>query len=634
MDTHRKIVAAGVVTMLLMTGFVVIVNESGEDHEVDALPVEGWAFLAGVGFGILLEHYILGPIFSDDDEDTAREGETNTVSTFLNTGVADYTQYLSQYAMMWPLTNEHWIRQAELAATSLWEPGTSYDSTWSSKVLEASGVYFNMGQTVDNITSQINAHWGQLNGRIALWSDGKYSEVYGNDKMKMELVLQSVSAERVLSASAGEKFDIRTGVVLEVDGNNNRAWLSGGDLYSSVYTTIYNDYHSYDLEPGWNHLPDTTEFDAGIYTFGRTDGAVFCGNIVPISGQNAASGVAGLVADVNGEYAVITVSQMQAGESQYKPDCDVTDGNRDYDSIFIRISPEEADNGQSVDITAALARFQMMLNTMKSTIPQINTSAATVWEIFTAAGESNPFITTLMVPNTYNNMQLTQEQKQLITSLALEQLYQYWKDNGTDVMKDGYDMTFDSLSLYCRGDVVIKDYTLPGESQSRQVEYKDVIFTPLFYRDTSLSIDGTNTIDDYGFVVIWGKGQSLDSFDSSDPEYAEIIFIGDGAELDIASMKYDGRYVSDVNLEAANINDLPPDTVDLPGPVYTDPDNDLDQVIRMAFVILGVLVMVAGVMSRSYIWLVVGLVIIVLGFLVAEPLEELCEKLWDWRVTL
>ena len=634
MDTHRKIVAAGVVTMLLMTGFVVIVNESGEDEEVDAITPEGWAFIGGFLTGIVVYHFILDPLFTDDNEDTAREGETNTVSTFLNTGVADYTQYLSQYAMMWPLTNEHWIRQAELAATSLWEPGTSYDSTWSSKVLEASGVYFNMGQTVDNITSQINAHWGQLNGRIALWSDGKYSEVYGNDKMKMELVLQSVSAERVLSASAGEKFDIRTGVVLEIDGDNNRAWLSGGDLYSSVYTTIYNDYHSYDLEPGWNHLPDTTEFDAGIYTFGRTDGAVFCGNIVPTSGQNAASGVAGLVADVNGEYAVITVSQMQAGESQYKPDCDVTDGNRDYDSIFIRISPEEADKGQSVDITAALARFQMMLNTMKSTIPQINTSAATVWEIFTAAGESNPFITTLMVPNTYNNMQLTQEQKQLITSLALEQLYQYWKDNGTDVMKDGYDMTFDSLSLYCRGDVVIKDYTLPGESQSRQVEYKDVIFTPLFYRDTSLSIDGTNTIDDYGFVVIWGQGQSLDSFDSSNPEYAEIIFIGDGAELDIASMKYDGKYVSDVNLEAANINDLPPDTVDLPGPVYTDPDNDLDQVIRMAFVILGVLVMVAGVMSRSYIWLVVGLVIILLGFLVAEPLESFFEKWWDWRVTL
>ena len=337
---------------------------------------------------------------------------------------------------------------------------------------------------------------------------------------------------------------------------------------------------------------------------------------------------------MNDEYAVITVSQMQAGESQYKPDCDVTDGNRDYDSIFIRISPEEADNGQSVDITAALARFQMMLNTMKSTIPQMNTSAATVWEIFTAAGESNPFLTTLMVPISYNNMRLTQEQKQLITSLALEQLYQFWKDNGTDVMQEGYQMTFDSLSLYCRGDVIIRDYTISGESQMRQIEYEDVIFTPLFYEDASLTVDGTNTVDEYGFIVIWGQGQSLDSFDKSNPESAEIIFVGDGAQLDIASMKYDGKYVSSVNLEAANIEDLPPEDVDIPGPIEIDPENDLDQIIRMAFVILGVLVMVTGVMSRSYIWLVVGLVIIVVGFLVAEPLEDLCEELWDWRVTL
>ena len=114
MDTHRKIVAAGVVTMLLMTGFVVIVNESGEDEEVDAITPEGWAFIGGFLTGIVVYHFILDPLFTDDNEDTAREGETNTVSTFLNTGVADYTQYLSQYAMMWPLTNEHWIRQAEL----------------------------------------------------------------------------------------------------------------------------------------------------------------------------------------------------------------------------------------------------------------------------------------------------------------------------------------------------------------------------------------------------------------------------------------------------------------------------------------------------------------------------------------
>lgn len=632
-DFRKRLFAVGAVTLVLLVGFTVMIDEQEEEVEVEALGALGGFVIGFVAGAFAMEMYhIMKALTSTDNEELSREGETNVLFTFLFSGSQDYANNLSQNATIWPLTNDHWIRQAELAASALWKPDTEYDSSVYTDVLEATGIYFNLGQMIDNMTAQLNAHWQEITERVKLWNSEEFSDIYGNGKMTISLVLESVGKERVVDVSGGGDFDLRTGVVLDdVSSGQNKAWLSGGDLYASEACTITNGTTSYNLKKGWNPLPDTTEFDYGVYTF--AEGVTYCGNIVSLLDPEGATGKAGIVFIADGEEVVVTVSQMIDTGDKYKPSCDVTDGNQNYDTVNLRVSPEESENTQNVDISDILARSQMLLQVLDMTLTEMNSSAGAVWDIFSSAGQATPYLTTLMVPEIYNNMALTQEQKEMITALAMQQLYEYWDRYGTDAVKEGYEMTFDSLTLFCRGNVVIDDLTVDGETQTRQLEYKDVIFTPIFGYDMTLTT-GRNSIEGTGFVMIWAKDQSLSTFNVSDTNTAELLWIGDGATLEISNIKYSGEYVNSVKLDASNIEDIDPDLVTLPEIINPNPDNELDELIRLIFVVIGVLMMVYAISSSNWKWLILGLALIVIGFLVAEPLADAFEKWFGWRISL
>ena len=620
-ESRRKVFALFAASLFLMAGFTVIVA-SEEENEVEAIGAVG-GFFVGFFVGLLVGIALQPPM--GDSEEVSRAAEAEILASSLSAGASTYANSLSQYATMWPLTNEHWIRQAELSATSMWSPDAEYDY---SATLEDSSVYDNMGQMIDNMTTQINAHWAQIGDRIQLWNSTTYAAVYGDGKMSMGIALDDAE----ISTTDGE-FDVRAGVVLrDVTSSNNKAWFAGGPIYSSEPSVIICGNQRYSLEAGWNeNIPETVDFEGGIWTF--QSGVTYCGDIMPIMDANAAVGQAGFVIDVDGQSKVITAANMTSTSDQYKPECDAFDGSTYYDVVEMRITPDEEANVQAVDLTDVLARLQMVISTMSQTLPQIANASGTVWRTFSDSGEANAFYTTLMVPESYNNVELTATQLDMITALAMEQLYQWWGDNRNDVVKGEYEMTFDSLSLYCRGNVVINDYQLPGESGNRQVEYRDVIFTPIFYESYDLRT-GTNTINDTGFVMIWARDQSLSTFDQTETADAKLIFVGEGAELQIANMMYGGEYTESIRLDAASIADIAADNPIIPNPVMPEPVNDLDEIVRLVFVIVGILLMAAAVASNNYVWLIIGLAVIVVGFIISGPLAELLESLFGWEVHL
>ena len=642
--TRKKLMAVASVMIVMMAGTVVMVNDEDVVEETDAFvdPMTiaiistVLAFIAGGAAGYAL-HGILHP--DDSTEIQSRADEARILASSLSAGVQYYVNSLSQYSNMWPLTEEHWIRQAEITCAGLWDVNKEYDT---SEVLERSEIYVNIGTLLYNAASQVNAHWEDIGNRTTEWN--QYVETYGDGKLKLALTFDS---SMTISASAGEPFNIRVGgVVRDADSSKNLVYIAGGEIYASDDAVLtpagIGGNNAYVKGGEWTDLgPD---FIPGVYEL--ESGVTYCGNITQVYDVRGADVSAGMVVMVNDTTRVITAYNYQQQydpdsstvNNKYKPSCDVTiDGDTAYDKVNLKIIVKEDENSQTVDITDVLARYQMLLNTTYSTLIDVNSSAIAVWEMYDLAGEASAYLTTLVVPDTYENVRLTSEQKMMITTLAMQQLYEYWDTHGEEIKKDSYTMTMDSMSLFCRGDIVITDYTftdVDGNQKATTVEYKDVIFTPLFSQDYDLEV-GDNTVNQTGLVMIWSdEGKPLNTFDVSNPDTADLIFLDDGARLSISSMYYSGEPVSKLHLDATGIEFIDPDVPDIPDPPEPIVENDLGEIIRLILILLGAGILLYGASRGNWLIIIIGGVLILIGFVFANAIADLLDKYLGWFINL
>ena len=228
-----------------------------------------------------------------------------------------------------------------------------------------------------------------------------------------------------------------------------------------------------------------------------------------------------------------------------------------------------------------------------------------------------------MVPNNYEDMQLTQAQKVLITILAMEQLASFW-DESSESLKEGEYVMSDSLALFVRGDIV---------DSTGEVLYDDVIFTPFYRQATTLTV-GSNSVQREATIAIWGDGENLSSWDGiTDASRAKLESIGSGYTLVIAEMENKGQMVNSVDL---SINDI--EIID-PGQLIHTPnkdgaDNDLDKIIMLVLVLFGILAILSGWRSDSYVVMVVGAIMIIAGLLLSGTIEDLLEDWFGWRIEL
>lgn len=644
-DTRKRIFAAGAVMIMLMAGFTVIIAEDdSEDSEVDGLfwmaaPVTYYAattiakWLIGTAVVSFVAGYAVGALTTDTDVTAPlnRAHEADILAASLGAGVESYQFALANYANIWGATNDHWIRQAELAAAANWKQNTSYNTDL---IMESSDIYSNISALLVNSAAQVNLHYQEIGKRTHQWNTTEYAEIYNEGKMELSV---EIGGER-FSASAGEDWNLMMGTILDnVTTDANRAYLAGGVLFTSEATTIYKDGQPLPLDKGYNDLGDVENFDDGIYTF--TSGVTYCGNIAPILGSNDAEVHAGMALDINDQVEFLTAVNLVDTDEAMKPDCDVRDSSgRVRDDVSIVITPLESENEEVINVTDALAALEQLVNYVKNTLTVSNSAAATVWDMYTDAGEASAYLTTLVVPENYNNVNLTDEQRRMITTFAMEQLYLYWDENGEEIKQDSYQMTHESLSLFCKGDITVTSYS--DSDVSRNITYENVIFTPIFDMDYTIS-EGGNRIDRHGFVMIWGSGEdtSLADFDVSNADEAELIFLDSGAIINIASngiyytdSEGNSRYYTSLDLDASDIEFIDPNPVPLPDPPTPTPEpSELNELIRLILVILGLGLVLFGFQRGNWIVVAIGIGVVIVGFLASDYIADFFEQWFGWE---
>lgn len=607
MNRNRRYLAVATVAILMVAciGSAVIIQD--EDNEVEAVfGIDDAVFitlfiLSAVETGWIIGDLIVNHTGDDDgqDDDIVRENEANTVAESIINNITNYHTAMSGYNQIWKLTNEHFIRQAELASSEFWEKDAEFDSTL---ILEASGVYINSAYMLDNAASQINAMFDLVSDSLGMWND---TEVYA-DRMTVELNWGSGS----MSTKDSLKMSVGSAVPDVQDGHDKVFLTDESTIWASSSTTITSDDGiELQLERGYTDLTDIEGFEDGVYALGS--GVSYCGDILGIIDIEAAPLYAGVVMGCEDTAKLAT----------YDDGGIIVDESRGS-SVSLTIHPDGAES-KTTDLTPILEDYSALMETINWTMTNAISAAGSIWSIFDRAGQASVYLSTLMVPNNYEDMQLTQAQKVLITILAMEQLASYW-DESSELLKEGEYVMSDSLALFVRGDIV---------DSTGEVLYDDVIFTPFYRQATTLTV-GSNSVQREATIAIWGDGENLSSWDGiTDASRAKLESIGSGYTLVIAEMENKGQMVNSVDL---SINDI--EIID-PGQLIHTPnkdgaDNDLDKIIMLVLVLFGILAILSGWRSDSYVVMVVGAIMIIAGLLLSGTIEDLLEDWFGWRIEL
>ena len=602
---NRKILAVAATAILIaaFAGTSVMVAE--DDNEVEAMdPVTLAVVALAVTFTIgaaagAAGGYILWHGEGGNNDDEIRGLEAQAVAESIINCVGLYGQSIQTLEQVWTLTNEHHIRQAELAASELWQEGREM---LPYEILTMSGVYANSAYMLDNSAAQISALYDLVAESLDDWN---HTDTY-RDKMELELNWGSGSMRT--KTSFGLDFGTAT---VDVKSGADRVYLTTeSTVWASEAATITDpEGNSFDLSEGFNDLSGFVGFEDDMYTL--QSGVTYCGDMMAVLDQGAAPLYSGAVMQCGDETKVAIYSDGHI----------IVDG-RQSDSLSLTIHPEGA-GSMTAEITDIMGQFSSLMDTVYMTMANASSAAASVWGIYDKAGQASAYLSTLMVPNIYDGMEITQSQQELITILAMEQLASYWNDNGDQIKTDDYMMS-DSMSLFVRGDIT--DST--GETL-----YEDVIFTPFFYQDTSIST-GTFSVQRQAILAIWGTGENLSSWDGlSDSDKAALMVVEPGYSVVVYEMKNQGQMTDHVDLTVNKISIIDPYKLSH-GVHQTDPDNDLDKIIMLALVLLGILVLMSGWRSGNYVVMGIGVLMIAAGLLLSSTIEGLIYDWFGWRVEL
>lgn len=605
--TKRQLASAAVVVMLMVVA-VGAALESPEVEESEAIdPVTAALILLSIlgAVGIFASGYLLGSMNSGSGSgDQDRSAEATLVAQSITAGLTYYENALANYDQIWTLTDEHWIRQAELAVAEVWSADSDYDPY---TVLSNSGVYLNSGYMMLNAAEQVNKHYDSLSERLEKW--GTLDTYSGT--MNLNLILGN---NTTMGTDSSGDWSLQLGTVVRNAGSGDTVYIVGGQFWASKSTTLTSASGATITVPGstWTDLDTLSGFESDVWIL--QEGVTYCGSLLPVFGSNAATVTAGMVADIGGETRVLT----------YTDSGQVYDGTSNFSSISIQVVPTSGTASDAVNITATLADYSTLLATVYDSMAKASSAASVIWDIYDQAGSTSAYLTTLMVPDIYENVTLSDAQKEIITVLALQQLADWYQDNSGDISSISYTLTAQSMSLYVRGDVT----TSAGEL------YEDVIFTPIFYADTTLT-NGTNTTSKYGFIAIWGEGTSLSGWDySTSATSAELVWVESGATLDIYEMLYDGEIVDTVDLEVSEIDFIEGGEID-PTPIPPTPVNRMIEIVELILTIVGIVMLVGGVMMRSPIAMGIGVLVIILGLFAAEPIADFLDMfgISQWEYT-
>lgn len=626
----ERLAALSVVLIMLAVPLTAV--QLQDDSDSDANPVVSGALHAGkfiakhwkeiasflLGFQIGWEVNDLLDPDPGDDPDELRKEEARLLARSLADGTAQYANALNNYQNIWGLTSEHWIRQAELASSAYWKSGSSYSPY---ETLTLSSAYYNSALMLVNATNQINEQFSTVAEHIGEWNTSGYSKYYGDGKMKLTFSIGSSS----ISADSSDGFSARMGQVVgsgndrTVKSGSNAVYYVGGPVYASAPATMTGaNGITYTLKEGWNdNMPDVETWE-GYNVYRLTPGVTYFGNFMYALESDSARVQGGLMVTRGSDTMIVSSdgTRLFDGTGAYT----ATKGADGYDLLKLSVVPQNTADRQDSDITAMMVYYAQLIDRIDHVLSKANQAARVVWDIYDDAGSASMYLTTLNVPDTYENVTLTDEQKRLLVTLYMDQLSAWWTENDGSVKKDGYRLTQDSMSLYCRGTLTMKGADSGGSTTC--TVYENVAFTPIFYRSTTLKT-GTQETQSQCFVLVYGDCSSLSGFDSASYKDCELLYLGPGSTIGISEMYHDGKPVSSVDLTASQVDYIKAEDMENFSPVEPHSGNDMAELLRLIFLILGGACMAYGLGRGNPLAAVVGLILIAFGLIASGPLAEL-----------
>lgn len=602
--TNNKVMSVAIVMCLMAVtiGGAVLTDEQ-EVEDSDGIVISGLIIgsllfagiiVAAFGTGMVIGDYF-DPIFKDSSqsETYARTTEASTVASSILTGKQYWVNALSNYNEIWQLTDEHWIRQAELAASFLWSSTADFDP---SKIMVYSETYQNCAYMLKNASAQFNEQLSTIGERVELWNNtDTYADqmtiswVYGNSNISSKTSFGGCcyTATTVSSESADTVF------------------LTGGDLwvFGGSATITATDGTTITLQQGCNDLDSISTFKAGEYDL--QTGRQYAGYMLPTMTSDSASVTTGMVIQAGSTTKLATYNPTSGKV--------VVDGTA-YSSLSIKVTPDDG-TSSSAEVTNVLSNYYALVSSMRSSIIQASNAAMTVWDIYDKAGSASSYLTTLTVPDNYDNVDITQAQQEVITILALEQLSEYYTANSGAIKTGDYKMSNESLTLYCRGDIY---------DENNKKLYSNVIFTPFFYHSDVTLNSGVNDLTQSCIVAIWSNdGTNLSGWDGNcDINTCSLITLSSGESLDIFEMMHGGDTVSTILLEQEGIDIIQAEEMD-PTPNPT-PGSDKDtNWVKIILLVVGILGIVLGLVFKRTDFVVMGIAAIVIGLLAGSWLWDL-----------
>lgn len=620
-STGRRLFAFIAVAIMLAVPLAAFNASDGPEETDGAVASFALGFVLGATiFGTV--GYFAGVSDAETEESQAQTGEANALAT----GIGDYGKpaictSFANYANVWPLTQEHWTRQAEIRAAAEWSRDRDWSDSVADDILVSSSIYQNEVTMLANAAAQWNSMMETAADRIHDW--GSHSQ-YENGKLKLVL---NAGGHRIDADSRDVDVQFFIGsAVRDVQDGRQAVFYAGGPIYSSsacVMTGTVADGHTSTirLRQGWNtDLPDVGSFaDAGIYQL--PSGNSYCGYFQGVEGDGA-SLCAGMAAVAGSETLFITWNGYQMS----------TTGRDSISELSLRVVADSGTSPSAFSIRDVLESYHGLMKEIDATRETAVGNARVMWSVYTDLGESNAYWTSLAVPkDDTEGVGWTDEQLRLINYLAMDQIAGYYSSHSQEVAGMSFEMSKDSMTLCCRGTIEVPEDSALASETGGGAKGTSYAFTPVMLSDQRLKV-GTNTTSDVCYVVIWGECASLGGFEAADFPGASIMTVSAGTRLNIAEMMHDGEPVRTMDLAVKKIDWVEPQKPEDPnGPIDYAEENDTDVLIRLVCFLIGAVLLFFGFTRGSGLALIAGIVLIGIGWFLAEPIETMLEESTQYR---
>lgn len=622
-NTAFAVMAVAVLLAASVGGAVFVDEESDESDAIAPLLLAAVVFASAAG-GFALGWYV----GSNDTSDTdvmpyLRLDDAKLVTSMTDTAAAFTANANTNYASIWGMTKEHWIRQAEIEVYSQWKEGGSYSSD---AVLEGARIYENHSVMTANAVAQINAFFNTVSKHIEAYGSKdtykgnmKAGLVFGNDNAFTSVGNWNADLISVPDTSVSNKVYIGYVKDENFTAAESISEAEAAGAYKPSYLYCFSDTakitdgeHTYSLSKGKTYLSALENFEPGIYTV--ENGMIGGDSLAEVLGEAELKAGLAVECDGNLSYAYLDGSDVKYNSMTYK-------------DVSFQVVPSKYEGGDApakTDLTRVLTAYQKLLDKMVWTAQSADSSASAVWKIYDSAQSKNASITTLMASNVYDTYVLSDGMNEAMTLSASKQLTDWYSSHNGDL--SGLSISLYSSKMdapFIRGSVT--------DSFGNTV-YKDAVFTVFLQEDDATIKTGSDyTLTQNATLAVWtawdDSWETLEDWKTkSDMKTSDCTFdtVGEGYVISVteqATVDKEGLHQQDsIDYKVTKARYIAPEDITDPG--HTEPkDSDTDW-LKIVCIVGGAVLLLLGIVYRRADMIVIGGIVLVFGVVFADTVWD------------